>query len=122
MTRFFRRVVIWIRTLRAPFFQAVIVPAVLGSAIAWYETGAFYWGYFLLALAGVVCVNAGTNLANDYFDYTSGNDDVNTENTTFSGGSRTIQEDEDLVTTSHDRRTTGSRHSGPRRHSRSEQH
>ena len=83
---------LWIKALRAPFFQAVIVPTVLGAAIAWYRTGIFYSGYFLLTILGVVFVNAGTNLANDYFDHKSRADDINKEYTPFSGGSRVIQE------------------------------
>ena len=83
---------LWIRTTRAPFFQAVIVPAFLGAAVAWYETGIFFIWYFLLALLAVVCVNAGTNLANDYFDHKSRADDINKEATAFSGGARVIQE------------------------------
>jgi 1,4-dihydroxy-2-naphthoate octaprenyltransferase len=90
MERF--RFKIWIRALRAPFFQAVIVPSLLGTAVVWYRTGVFYWQYFLLATLAVICVNAGTNLANDYFDHQSRSDDINREPTPFSGGSRVIQE------------------------------
>jgi 1,4-dihydroxy-2-naphthoate octaprenyltransferase len=87
------RLKIWIQTLRAPFFScAVMVPTALGSVIAWYQTGTFYWGYFFLALIGAMAINGGTNLANDYFDHTSGADEKNTEYTPFSGGSRTIQD------------------------------
>ncbi|MFQ6065798.1 MAG: 1,4-dihydroxy-2-naphthoate octaprenyltransferase [bacterium] len=81
--------------MRAPFFQAVVVPSLLGTAIVWYRTGVFYWQYFLLATLAVICVNAGTNLANDYFDHQSdhrGSDDINREPTSFSGGSRVIQD------------------------------
>ena len=83
---------LWIKALRAPFFQAVIVPSILGSTIAWYRTNSFYWQYFLLATLGVICINAGTNLTNDYFDHRSRSDDMNREATPFSGGSRVIQE------------------------------
>ena len=83
---------LWIRATRAPFFQAVIIPAFLGAAVAWYETGLFFIWYFLLAVIGVVCLNAGTNLANDYFDHKSRADDINKEATPFSGGARVIQE------------------------------
>jgi len=83
---------VWIRAMRAPFFQAVIIPSFLGTAIAWYRTGAFYWQYFLLATLGVIFMNAGTNLTNDYFDHRSRSDDINREPTPFSGGSRVIQE------------------------------
>lgn len=80
-----------VRILRAPFFTAVIVPALLGAAIAW-QHGAFHAGYLSLTLLGIVCINAGLNLSNDYFDHLSGNDEQNHELTPFSGGSRVIQD------------------------------
>jgi 1,4-dihydroxy-2-naphthoate octaprenyltransferase len=83
---------LWIRAMRAPFFQAVMIPAVLGTTVAWYRTGVFHLGYFLLAFLGVVFIHAGTNLANEYFDHKSEADDINKEFTAFSGGSRVIQE------------------------------
>jgi 1,4-dihydroxy-2-naphthoate octaprenyltransferase len=83
---------LWIRAMRAPFFQAVIIPAFLGTAVAWYNTGIFHPWYFFLTVLGVVCINAGTNLTNDYFDHKSQADDINREVTPFSGGSRVIQE------------------------------
>lgn len=86
------RIGLWIRALRAPFFQAVVVPAILGTIIAWHHTGRFELYGFLLALAGVLLIHAGTNLANDYYDHKSGADAANTEYTRFSGGSRVIQE------------------------------
>lgn len=80
-----------IRVTRAPFFVAVIVPVLLGTAIAWRE-GIFHAGYFLLTLMGIISINAGLNMSNDYFDHLSGNDEVNRELTPFSGGSRVIQD------------------------------
>jgi len=83
---------LWARATRAPFFQAIIIPIVLGTTVAWYKTGIFHPGYFLLALLASVFMNAGTNLANDYFDHKSGSDQANNEPTAFSGGSRVIQQ------------------------------
>jgi 1,4-dihydroxy-2-naphthoate octaprenyltransferase len=81
----------WIRELRAPFFTASIVPVVLGTAVAWYYHGSFSWWIFLLALAVTVCLHAGTNVVNDYFDYKSGCDVINKEYIPmFSGGSRLL--------------------------------
>lgn len=83
---------LWIVKLRAPFFTADLVPVCLGVAIAWARTGAFNLWYFLLTLIGAVCLNAGTNMTNDYFDHTWGSDEVNTEFANpFTGGSRLIQ-------------------------------
>jgi len=86
------RLGLWIRATRAPFFQAVLVPLFLGTAAAWYRSSQFSAGYFLLALVAVVCILAGTNLANDYFDHKSGADALNRQYTRFSGGSRVIQD------------------------------
>ena len=80
-----------IRITRAPFFTAVIVPTLVGTALAWRD-GYLAWGYLLLMLVGIVCINAGLDLSNDYFDHVAGTDDVNAELTPFSGGSRVIQE------------------------------
>ena len=80
-----------IKVTRAPFFASLLASVLVGTALAWHE-GSFHWGYFLLTLVGIVCINAGLNMSNDYFDHLSGNDEINQELTPFSGGSRTIQE------------------------------
>jgi 1,4-dihydroxy-2-naphthoate octaprenyltransferase len=83
---------LWIVKLRAPFFTAAIVPVFLGAAVAWARTGTFNVWYFLLTLIGGVCLHAGTNMTNDYFDHTWGSDEINTEFANpFTGGSRLIQ-------------------------------
>nr|HID14502.1 1,4-dihydroxy-2-naphthoate octaprenyltransferase [Anaerolineae bacterium] len=83
---------LWIVKLRAPFFTADLVPVCVGAAIAWARSGAFNLWYFLLTLIGTVCLNAGTNMTNDYFDHTWGTDEVNVEFVSpFTGGSRVIQ-------------------------------
>ncbi len=80
----------WIKALRAPFFTASIVPVVLGGSIAWSLEGAFNPFYFVLTLVGVVCLHAGANLANDYFDFKSGCDVINRMSTPFNGGSMVL--------------------------------
>jgi 1,4-dihydroxy-2-naphthoate octaprenyltransferase len=80
-----------VRIVRAPFFTAVIIPALAGAALAWSE-GTLSGGYLALTVLGIVCVNAGLNMSNDYFDHLSGNDEQNQNLTPFSGGSRVIQE------------------------------
>jgi 1,4-dihydroxy-2-naphthoate octaprenyltransferase len=83
---------LWVIKTRAPFFTATIVPIILGTLIAWARTGTFYPGYFLLTLIGGVCLHAGVNMTNDYFDHTWGSDEVNQEFASpFTGGSRLIQ-------------------------------
>ncbi len=66
----------------------MLIPVFLGTAVAWSLFRVFNVTYFVLSLIGAVCVNAGTNLANDYFDYKSGCDLVDTDfSSPFSGGS-----------------------------------
>ena len=79
-------------TVRAPFFTGVIIPVILGAAIAWHAGFPIHWGYFLLTLLGIIAIQAGANTINDYFDHKSGNDEANKEFVRpFTGGSRTIQ-------------------------------
>lgn len=81
-----------LQELRAPFFSASIVPVLVGSACAYYHTGQWHWPLFWLTLLGVVCLHAGANVANDYFDHLSGNDAANGDFVRpFTGGSRMIQ-------------------------------
>ncbi|MCJ7738749.1 MAG: 1,4-dihydroxy-2-naphthoate octaprenyltransferase [Anaerolineae bacterium] len=80
-----------VKITRMPFLTAVILPALLGAFIAWAD-GTFSGGHLLLTLLGIVSINVGLNMSNDYFDHVSGNDENNRELTPFSGGSRVIQE------------------------------
>jgi len=81
----------WTVAIRAPFFTASAIPVLVGSALAWNMTGKFSLPKFILVLVGVPLFNAGTNLANDYYDHKTGNDEINIKVTPFSGGSRVIQ-------------------------------
>ncbi|HZB04078.1 MAG TPA: prenyltransferase [Actinomycetota bacterium] len=76
-----------LRTTRAPFLTATVVPILLGVAVAAREGR---WSFFLAALtllAGSL-VHLGLNVANDVFDTRSGADAANVTPTQFSGGSR----------------------------------
>lgn len=82
----------WMVELRAPFLTATLVSIVFGTVIAWARNDVFNPAYFLLALLGGAFAHLGTNVANDYYDHKSGNDEINKEFVRpFSGGSRTIQ-------------------------------
>ena len=85
------KIKIWLNALRLPFLTATIVPVVLGSTIAWHHIGRLNWPILLFTLLGVSFLHIGTNLANDYFDHKTKNDDLNLNPTPFSGGSRAIQ-------------------------------
>jgi 1,4-dihydroxy-2-naphthoate octaprenyltransferase len=78
-----------LRTTRAPFLTATIVPILLGVAAAALEG---QWSLFLagLTLLAGSFVHLGLNIANDVFDTASGADAANTTPTQFSGGSRVV--------------------------------
>jgi len=87
-----RKIKHWIMELRAPFLTATIIPILLGTSIAWAKTGIFDPWLFLLTFLAGIFLHLGTNVINDYFDYKSGNDEINREFVRpFSGGSRMIQ-------------------------------
>ncbi|MHC5038713.1 MAG: 1,4-dihydroxy-2-naphthoate octaprenyltransferase [Planctomycetota bacterium] len=79
----------YFRTMRAQFYPTAVLPVLLGSAMAYYH-GAFDVARFLLTTVGIVFINAGTNLTNEYFDFKSGLDEAIGKNTPFSGGSMTL--------------------------------
>jgi 1,4-dihydroxy-2-naphthoate polyprenyltransferase len=86
-----KQIGLWARAMRLPFLQASLIPAALGSALA-YRDGSFSWGLFCAVALAIGSINIGTNLSNDYFDHRSGADERNPRPTPFSGGSRVIQE------------------------------
>lgn len=82
-----------IQLLRLPFLLVTIGAVSVGTALAWHQTGRFQLGLFLLALLGAGFFHLACNVANDYFDFRSGNDAANPHGTSpFSGGSRMILE------------------------------
>lgn len=94
---FGKRLLLWTQAVRAPFFTAALIPVLLGATIARNDLAAaaagpaWDWSLFLLVLVGALAAHAGTNLANDYGDHLSGNDELNRVPSPFNGGSRVIQ-------------------------------
>ncbi|MBI3994849.1 MAG: 1,4-dihydroxy-2-naphthoate octaprenyltransferase, partial [Nitrospirae bacterium] len=86
-----RPIALWLRAMRVPFLQASLIPAALGSALA-YRDGTFFWGLFWIIAVAIAAINVGANFSNDYFDHRSGADERNPRPTLFSGGSRVIQD------------------------------
>ncbi|WP_026370256.1 1,4-dihydroxy-2-naphthoate octaprenyltransferase [Kallotenue papyrolyticum] len=72
-----RSVRIWWQTLRPWSYTAAVIPVLLGAAIAAYD-GYADLGRLLLALIGSIAIQAGTNLANEYYDDQKGLDKVQT--------------------------------------------
>ncbi len=80
---------------RMPFLSAVIMPTLIGGALAYsyfLDGAAFNWLYFSLTLLGVALLHLASNVLNDYFDVKDGTDDANNEYfLQYSGGSRAIE-------------------------------
>jgi len=86
-----RRVLFWFKAARPEFFTGALMPVVVGGAVAWSEGHNLHWGLWLLTALGMMLLQAAANLANDYYDYASGNDPLNvTFVSPFTGGSRII--------------------------------
>ena len=85
--------IFWLKAARAPFFTGSLAPILVGTATALHQSGSIDWLRALLALLAITALHAGANLANDYYDHLSGNDEINlTRAWPFTGGSRFIQE------------------------------
>ncbi len=59
----------FLREIRAPYFAAIALPILLGSAVAWATEDVLNVGLFALALVAGVFLQAGANMTNDFFDY-----------------------------------------------------
>lgn len=90
-SKFLKKLGIYVRGMRAPFFTATVAPIAVGATVFFYQTGTFHWPYFWLSLLGGILAHAGTNIANDYSDHITRNDEVNKLFSPFNGGSRMIQ-------------------------------
>jgi len=69
----------WLLITRACVFSMTITSAAIGGLLAAATTDHNHWGYFTLALVGLVLAHATNNMINDYFDTVGG---VDTENYT----------------------------------------
>jgi len=67
----------WLLITRAAVFSMTITSALIGGLLAGASAAEPRWGYFLLALTGLVLAHAANNMINDYFDTTGGVDDPN---------------------------------------------
>ena len=82
-----------IMLLRLPFLTVTLGGVLLGTSFAYHDSGRFLPLSFILALLGSCFFHIATNVANDYFDFKSGNDAANLSGTSpFSGGSRMLLE------------------------------
>jgi 1,4-dihydroxy-2-naphthoate octaprenyltransferase len=63
----------WLAAVRAPTLIVVASPVIMGIAMA-YGDGLGHWPSAVAALLGALFIQAGTNLANDYYDLKNGVD------------------------------------------------
>jgi 1,4-dihydroxy-2-naphthoate polyprenyltransferase len=63
----------WIIAIRPQTLPAAIAPVAIGTAMA-FGDGLFHGPSALMALSAALCIQIGTNLANDYFDFKKGAD------------------------------------------------
>ncbi|MCE7741493.1 MAG: 1,4-dihydroxy-2-naphthoate octaprenyltransferase [Candidatus Heimdallarchaeota archaeon] len=82
----------WIRAARLPFVSVSVMGVIVGTAVAFSETGTMSsWLNFVLAFLGITFFHISADISNDFFDHKSGLDESNIQQTPFSGGSRMIQ-------------------------------
>ncbi|NJL32873.1 MAG: UbiA family prenyltransferase, partial [Chloroflexaceae bacterium] len=65
----------WFIASRPWSYTAAVIPVALGTIVAAYQ-GAFDVWIFLLTVVGSVLLQAGTNFANDYYDFIKGTDNA----------------------------------------------
>jgi len=63
----------WILAIRPQTLPAAIAPVAIGTAMALGD-GLFHGPSALMALSAALCIQIGTNLSNDYFDFKKGAD------------------------------------------------
>lgn len=63
----------WVAASRPATLSAAIVPVVVGTACA-HVSGGIRWSTALAAMFGAICIQIGTNFANDVFDFEKGAD------------------------------------------------
>src|SRR3989442_459178 len=74
----------------APLLTPPIIPVLAGAPPAWQIRSAFNLPFFLLCLLGAVFIHLGANMANDAWDFRSGNDANVHHLNPFAGGSRVL--------------------------------
>lgn len=64
----------WLLITRACVFSMTVTSGLIGGLLAAATADAPHWGYFTLALIGLVLAHAANNMINDWFDTTGGVD------------------------------------------------
>ncbi|MEE4380211.1 MAG: 1,4-dihydroxy-2-naphthoate polyprenyltransferase [Candidatus Competibacteraceae bacterium] len=64
----------WLLAIRPKTLSIAVVPVLIGSALAWNQTGVLVWPVLLAALMAALLIQVGTNLHNDAADFERGAD------------------------------------------------
>ncbi|MCF7885160.1 MAG: prenyltransferase [Candidatus Marinimicrobia bacterium] len=84
----------WFNATRLGFSSITLGALLVGLGLSYHYGGEESFsnlGLIALACLGAIIAHMAANLFNDYYDYKSGTDELNTNPTPFSGGSRMIQ-------------------------------
>jgi len=81
---------LWLQALRAPFLVASLIPVLVGGLAAWQIRRSFDAALFVLCVVGAAFIHLGANMANDAWDYRSGNDLAVRHLNPFAGGGRVL--------------------------------
>ncbi len=87
------RLVLWLKAARFPFCGASVLPVLVGSTLPfWLRPPGFVFSPWrcVEALAAVLLIHVGANLANDYYDHANQTDVRNPNRGDLSGGSGLI--------------------------------
>ncbi|XP_073122905.1 2-carboxy-1,4-naphthoquinone phytyltransferase, chloroplastic-like [Henckelia pumila] len=84
-----RSTLIW-RAAKLPMYTVALIPALVGSAAAFQQSGQFSLWRFLVSLASFVIVNVWVNLSNDVYDFDTGADKDKKESVVNLFGSREL--------------------------------
>jgi 1,4-dihydroxy-2-naphthoate octaprenyltransferase len=83
----------WLRACRLHFVPTSVLPAMLGSIIAWSRFGKFHFWNFFLVIVGVAINHVGLNMIDDVFDYMQAVDNKQRdEKNPYTGGSGVLAE------------------------------
>lgn len=80
----------WITMARVPFHTVGIMPFILGTVLAWKQTGSFHPAVFLLSILAVVLIMLSTYAAGEYYDLEGDRLTARLEKNAFSGGSQAV--------------------------------
>lgn len=71
-----KSIILSLKLARLHYTPIIVIPVVLGAALAWYQGNPFHWFGFALCLVGAWFAHLGANAANDCFDDISGVDRI----------------------------------------------